>query len=106
MDSRRMCAHCRAFITIKDRVCPYCHEQVGQRAVDRMNSGSLLGGLIPSARFITTLILLIDFGLYIATAIYSMRSSHGEMGMNIDMQTLVFFGAKVPPDLLRRLGLD
>ena len=68
MDSRRMCPHCRAFITDKDRVCPYCHEQVGPRAVERRSDTPLLGGLIPQANFTTILILLINLGLYIATA--------------------------------------
>ena len=62
-----MCPHCRAFITSKDRVCPYCNETVGPRAVDRRPDAALLGGLIPAARFNTVLILVINFGIYIAT---------------------------------------
>jgi len=104
MDSRRMCPHCRAFITTKDRVCPYCNEKVGPRAVDRSDEGSVLGGLIPHARFVTVIILVINFGLYVATTIYSSKAG-GQIASNIDMQTLVFFGAKVPPGLLRRLML-
>jgi rhomboid protease GluP len=99
-----MCPHCRAFITTKDRVCPYCNEKVGPRAVDRSDEGSVLGGLIPHARFVTVIILVINFGLYVATTIYSSKAG-GQIASNIDMQTLVFFGAKVPPGLLRRLML-
>src|ERR1051326_4742515 len=105
MDSRRMCPHCRAFITTKDRVCPYCNEKVGPRAADRPDGGTFLGGLIPQGRFFTMIILLINFGLYAATTVYSMRSRNDQIGMEIDMQTLIFFGAKVPPGLLRRLML-
>jgi len=99
MDSRRMCPHCRAFITTKDRICPYCNEKVGPRAVERGDGGTLLGGLIPQARFLTVIILVINFGLYIATTIYSMRAGNGEIASNIDLRTLFLFGAKAPPRL-------
>ena len=97
METRRMCPQCRAFITTKDKVCPYCNEEVTPRAVDRRDEGgTFLGGLIPQARFLTMIILVINFGLYIATAIYSMRGGEGG-AMNIDGRTLFDFGAKYPP---------
>lgn len=89
-----MCPHCRAFITTSDRVCPYCHETVGPRAIDRRDPGAILGGFIPHARFITVMILLINFGLYIATTLYSMRSGNGQAISGIDGRTLFLFGAK------------
>jgi rhomboid protease GluP len=64
MDNRRMCPQCRAFITNKDKVCPYCGEKVGPRAIDLRNSGEMLMGFIPSARFVTVMILLVDFALF------------------------------------------
>jgi rhomboid protease GluP len=91
-----MCPNCRAFITTDDKVCPYCGVRVGPRAVDRRNPGEILGGLIPHARFTTVLILLINTGLYVATALYSMRAGRGGF-MDIDGQTLVNFGAMFPP---------
>jgi rhomboid protease GluP len=93
MDSRRMCPHCRAFITDKDRVCPYCNERVGPRAIERRSDAPLLGGLIPQARFTTVLILLINFGMYLATSIYAMKAGTGD-AMNLDTRTLYYFGAK------------
>ncbi len=60
-----MCPNCRAFITTDDRVCPYCDVRVGPRAVDRMEGGPILGGLIPHARFTTVMILLINSALYL-----------------------------------------
>jgi rhomboid protease GluP len=96
MDSRRMCPHCRAFITTSDRVCPYCNERVGPRAIDRRSPADILGGLIPHARFNTVLILVINFGLYLVTSIFSMRSGEGGP-MNIDSLTLLAFGAKYAP---------
>jgi rhomboid protease GluP len=94
MDQRRMCPHCRAFITNKDRTCPYCNEPVGARAIDRRNPSDILGGIIPHARFTTIVILLINFGLFLATALYSMGAGNGEALWNIDVGTLVAFGAK------------
>jgi rhomboid protease GluP len=94
MDSRRMCPHCRAFITNKDRTCPYCNEPVGARAIDRRTPAAILGGMIPHARFTTVVILLINFGLFLATVLYSMGAGNGDALWNIDVGTLVAFGAK------------
>jgi rhomboid protease GluP len=95
METRRMCPSCRAFITTKDRVCPYCQEPVGPRAIDARDP-SPIAGLIPHARFNTMLILLINFGLYIAAGIYSMNTGRGGL-INVDVYTLVAFGAKFAP---------
>jgi rhomboid protease GluP len=67
METRRMCPHCRAFITTSDRVCPYCNEPVAPRRVDRAPSGGFLAGLTPKAGYLTILILLINTGLYLAS---------------------------------------
>jgi rhomboid protease GluP len=91
-----MCPNCRAFITTSDKVCPYCDFKVGPRAIERRAPADLLGGLIPHARFTTMVILLINFGLYAATAIHSMQSTGGSV-MNLDVRTLVEFGAKYGP---------
>jgi rhomboid protease GluP len=96
METRRMCPHCRAFITTKDRVCPYCNESVAPRRVDRESSGPILGGLIPHAGFNTIIILLINSGLYLATALYSSKSGRGNF-VNLDVETLFAFGAKFGP---------
>ncbi len=90
-----MCPHCRAFITTHDRVCPYCDETVGPRAIDRRNPGDILGGLIPHARFTTVVILIINFGFYLATVLYSMRAGNESAWVDIDPQTLLNFGAKM-----------
>jgi rhomboid protease GluP len=90
-----MCPHCRAFITTGDRVCPYCNEKVGPRAIERREPGAILGGFIPHARFTTIIILLINFGLYIATTVYSMRRGNQNAVWGIDSYTLIDFGAKL-----------
>lgn len=92
-----MCPNCRAFISSNDRRCPYCELQLGAREVSRRAPSDVLGGLIPHGRFTTMMILLINFGLYAATAIYSMKAE-GQQGLGgIDVQTLYLFGAKYPP---------
>ncbi len=92
-----MCPHCRAFITDKDRVCPYCNEKVGTRAIDRRSPGDLLGGLIPHARFVTTTLLTINVGMFLLTVIYSMRSGNGSALLGVDGRTLAYFGDKFNP---------
>ena len=100
METRRMCPHCRAFITTRDRVCPYCNESVRPRAVQGLGGGgSILGGFIPHARFVTTMILLVNAALYLATGLYSMRTGNGNL-VNLDMQTLWEFGAKLSRSIL------
>jgi len=89
-----MCPHCRAFITTHDKVCPYCHERVGPRAIDAREPRAILGGLVPHASFVTTIILVINFGLYLATVIFSQRAGLGGGFWSIDGQTLFAFGAK------------
>jgi len=88
-----MCPHCRAFISSSDRTCPYCETEVGPRMADLRRAGDFLGGFVPHARFITTLILTINVGLYLATAVYSLKSG-SESLMDIDLRTLFQFGAK------------
>ena len=76
MDNRRMCPNCRAFITTDDRVCPYCGNQVGPRAIDRREPGALLGGLIPAQHFTTFLILLINLAIVRRDLLLAERWDH------------------------------
>lgn len=91
-----MCPNCRAFVTTSDRVCPYCDVKLGPRAVDRRMPGDLLGGLIPAARFTTVVILLINFGLYLVTAVYSIQNGNPSGFMSPSFEALVLFGGKHP----------
>ncbi len=91
-----MCPHCRAFITSKDKVCPYCESPVGPRAVDRRDPAPLLGGLIPAARFVTTLILTVNLGMYMVTVLASMKAGNTGALLGLDVKTLISFGASWP----------
>jgi len=93
METRRMCPHCRAFISTRDRICPYCENEVGPRAVDRRAPAAALGGWIPHARFTTTILLLLNFGLYAATIAAGARAGNPDP-WTIDGRTLFDFGAK------------
>lgn len=84
-----MCPHCRAFISSNDRTCAYCGQQVGPRAIERRQPGEILGGLIPQAHFTTILILVINFGLFIATLM--LEKTMGENG------AIAALGAKFGP---------
>jgi rhomboid protease GluP len=95
METRRMCPNCRAFIKTSDRVCPYCDAKVGPRAIDRRDTSAMIGGFIPHARFTTTIILMVNFGLFAATVLYSMRSGNSQAFMGLDARTLFDFGAKM-----------
>lgn len=95
METRRMCPNCRAFVTTKDKECEYCGAKLGARAIDRRAPGDILGGLIPHARFTTVVILTINFGLYLAMVVSSMRAGNQNAFMNLDGQTLFYFGAKL-----------
>lgn len=94
MDQRRMCPNCRAFITTKDKVCPYCDVPVAPRAIDVRSPKPILGGMIPQAHFVTVMILLINFGLFAATVLFSMNAGNADAFMGVDGRTLFEFGAK------------
>lgn len=92
-----MCPNCRAFITMDDRVCPYCDVRLGPRIIDQRIPDDLLGGLIPGARFLTMLILIINSGLYVATIVASLNAGNQSALSDIDGRTLYSFGAKFSP---------
>jgi rhomboid protease GluP len=91
-----MCPHCRAFITVKDKICPYCDTAVGPRAIDRRDPGAIFAGMIPSARFVTVTILTLNAGLFLITVLASMKTGNSGAFMGLDIITLTKFGAARP----------
>lgn len=95
VDKRRMCPHCRAFITTADKVCPYCETPVGPRAIDLRGGGEFIAGLIPPARFASTIILSLNVAIFVILLLASSRSGQGGI-MQIDQWTMVRYGAAAP----------
>lgn len=83
-----MCPNCRAFITTKDKICPYCDTPVGPRAVDLRGTGELLGGLIPTGQFATVTILTACVGMYLVTMLASAKVG--------EVNALIRYGAALP----------
>lgn len=90
MAQLRMCPNCRAFVSSRERVCPYCEAELGPRAVDRREP---VLERLPFMRSTTAIILLINFGLYVALTLASLRAGNPD-AWNIDGRTLFDFGAK------------
>lgn len=67
------------------------------RRIVRAPSGDIFGGLIPQARFITVMTLLINAALYVAMTILSMKSGNEHALSELDGRTLFAFGAKWGP---------
>jgi len=91
-----MCPHCRAFITIKDKVCPYCNEALAPKQSGDESAG-MFAGFIPHARFNMMIILLINAGIFVATVLFSMNWGHENALIDVDTRTLIAFGAKYNP---------
>jgi rhomboid protease GluP len=83
-----MCPNCRAFITTKDKICPYCEAPVGPRAVDLRDAGALLGGLVPAGQFVTVTILTACVGMYLVTMLASAKVG--------EVNALIRYGAALP----------
>ncbi len=54
-----MCPNCRAFVTMNDRVCPYCEMQLGPRAVD-LRPNEFVQGFIPQANRSAIIVLVVN----------------------------------------------
>jgi rhomboid protease GluP len=67
-----MCPNCRAFITINDRVCPYCEAQVGPRAVD-LRPNAFAASFLPSANLSAIVVLAINVSFFLAQLALSSR---------------------------------
>lgn len=59
-----MCPNCRAFITIGDRVCPYCGVQLGPRAID-LRASRFTASLLPRANLTSAILITINIALFL-----------------------------------------
>jgi rhomboid protease GluP len=67
-----MCPNCRAFITINDRVCPYCEANVGPRAVD-LRPNAFAASFLPSANLTSIIVLSINLAFFLGQLALSSR---------------------------------
>ena len=72
VEKRRMCPNCRAFITISDRVCPYCDASVGPRAVD-LRPNAFVASFLPSANLTAIIVLAINLSFFLGQLALSSR---------------------------------
>ena len=79
VEKRRMCPNCRAFITIRDRVCPYCGMQLGPRAID-LRGSQLAASFLPRANLTSFIVLIINVSFYILELVISYRFGHVPFG--------------------------
>jgi len=67
-----MCPNCRAFITINDRVCPYCEASLGPRAID-MRAPAFAASFLPRANLTSIIVLAINFAFFVTQLALSSR---------------------------------
>jgi rhomboid protease GluP len=67
-----MCPNCRAFITINDRVCPYCEASVGPRAVD-LRPNAFAASFLPSANLTSIIVLAVNLSFFLGQLALSSR---------------------------------
>ena len=91
MANVRMCPNCRALLDPKLGSCGYC----GIKLEKPRRRPSAVSKLIPQENFTTMVILLINFGLFSATLLMTMKGSESSgFLMGIDLRILRLFGAK------------
>ena len=90
-----MCPNCRAFISVKDRVCPYCGVQLGPRAID-LRASRFAASFLPSANLTSAIFLTINIALFIAELLVNRGDSGGVMS-GVGSQTAILMGAKYAP---------
>ena len=71
-----MCPNCRAFITISDRVCPYCGVQLGPRVAD-LRATQVASSFLPRANTTAIIILAINVAFYLLQLVFSAREGQG-----------------------------
>ncbi|HSU33238.1 MAG TPA: rhomboid family intramembrane serine protease [Bryobacteraceae bacterium] len=96
VEKRRMCPNCRAFITISDRVCPYCGVQLGPRAID-LRATQFLSSFMPRANITSVVILIINVAFFLVTLIVNYQLSRGAQLGNINGTVLILLGGKYAP---------
>jgi len=98
MANLRMCPHCRAFVPASVRACTECGLVLGRREKRPSLGGAAIAGLVPPTHFTTLILMVVNFGLFAATLILTMKKADSGGAMaSIDPYVLADFGAKFGP---------
>ncbi|MGA8028172.1 MAG: rhomboid family intramembrane serine protease [Bryobacteraceae bacterium] len=95
VEKRRMCPNCRAFITVSDRVCPYCGVQLGPRAVD-LRPSQFAQSFIPHANLASIIVLVVNVTFFLIELVVSHQLANAPFG-NVNGGVAVSLGAEYPP---------
>jgi rhomboid protease GluP len=87
-----MCPNCRAFITVTDRVCPYCDMQLGPRAID-LRASQFAASLLPRANLTATVFIIVNVALYLVEIILSYKLFSSPPG-TLDPRVAALLGDK------------
>jgi len=85
-----MCPNCRAFISNVDRVCPYCEFELAPAPPPIARRGNAIANAIPQAHSLTSILMLMNVGLYAASMLYS---GGEDISRDFDAKTLTEMGA-------------
>jgi rhomboid protease GluP len=86
-----MCPNCRAFITINDRVCPYCDAALGPRAVD-MRAQAFAASFLPRANLTSIIVLAINFTFFLVELAFSHSLSNPDIDLGVAFAPYVLAG--------------
>ncbi len=89
-----MCPNCRAFISINDRVCPYCAAQLGPRAID-LRATQVAASLLPRANLTSIIVLVINLTFYLLELVVSRQLGEAPLG-TLDPRAAILLGAEAP----------
>ena len=89
-----MCPNCRAFISITDRVCPYCGAQLGPRAID-LRGSQLAASFLPRANLTSVVVLIINVAFYVAEVVLSARFGRTSL-LDVDPRAAFLLGTEFP----------
>lgn len=90
-----MCPNCRAFITITDRVCPYCGAQLGPRAID-IRGSQLAASLLPRANLTSIIVLIINVTFFLIELVESHKLANSAWG-SLNSTIALYLGMEYPP---------
>jgi rhomboid protease GluP len=86
-----MCPNCRAFITINDRVCPYCEASLGPRAVDT-RAQAFAASFLPRANVTSVIVLAINFAFFFVELAFSHSFSNPDVDLGVAFAPYVLAG--------------